>query len=317
MRPSAIADRREVRVSVLATIFWGAFAVTFAEYANRLGSLIEAVNILGSLFYGTILGIFLTGFYLKHIGGTAVFLAALVAEVAVIACFKLTGISFLWYNVIGCAIVVVVSGAEPASRRRASIPRFRNQDGAGAGERRDAAGDELLELPPHVRRRSRALRLGQEDGEPAGDRRRATRRRAVTIPASSVARETMLAISLPAACGDPERRANLRDVVEPAADTAADEIAQRVHRPIGDPVIDRRALPSPRDEVLALEHAEVLGRVRKASAGAHGELRHGELAGVVKGVEEAEPRGVGEKAEASCCLVDELGGDGGHERMIL
>jgi solute:Na+ symporter, SSS family len=106
LRPAAITDRRDVRVSVIATVFWGAFAVTFAEYANQLGSLIEAVNILGSLFYGTILGIFLTGFYLKHIGGTAVFAAALVAEVAVIACFKLTSISFLWYNVIGCLLVV-------------------------------------------------------------------------------------------------------------------------------------------------------------------------------------------------------------------
>ncbi len=111
VRTSAVADRREVRVSVLATLFWGAFAVTFAEYANRLGSLIEAVNILGSLFYGTILGIFLTGFYLKRIGGTAVFTAALVAEVAVIACFKLTKISFLWYNVIGCLLVVLLAVA--------------------------------------------------------------------------------------------------------------------------------------------------------------------------------------------------------------
>jgi uncharacterized membrane protein len=91
------------------------FAIGFAEFAGRLGSLIEAVNILGSLFYGTILGIFLTGFYLKRVGGTAVFVAALVAEAGVIACFKLTTISFLWYNVIGCVLVVLVALALSAA----------------------------------------------------------------------------------------------------------------------------------------------------------------------------------------------------------
>ncbi|HEY6573292.1 MAG TPA: sodium:solute symporter [Candidatus Eisenbacteria bacterium] len=105
----AAAGRREVMVSKGATIFWGAFAIAFAEYASRLGSLIEAVNILGSLVYGTILGIFLVAFYLKRVGGTAVFAAALVAEVAVVACFLFTEISFLWYNVVGCLGVVAVS----------------------------------------------------------------------------------------------------------------------------------------------------------------------------------------------------------------
>ena len=97
-----------VWLSRAVTVAWAAFAVGFAEYASRLGSLIEAVNILGSLFYGTILGIFLTAFYLKRVGGTAVFVGAIVAEIAVIACFKLTGISFLWYNLIGCVLVMAV-----------------------------------------------------------------------------------------------------------------------------------------------------------------------------------------------------------------
>jgi hypothetical protein len=83
--------------------------VGFAEYASRLGSLIEAVNILGSLFYGTILGIFLVAFYLPRVRGTPVFVAALVAEAMVIACFKLTHISFLWYNLIGCVLVMAVA----------------------------------------------------------------------------------------------------------------------------------------------------------------------------------------------------------------
>ena len=106
--PTVLA-RREVLVSKAATVVWGAFAIAFAEFASRLGSLIEAVNILGSLVYGTILGIFLTAFYLKRVGGTSVFVAALIAEAAVVACFLFTTISFLWYNVVGCLCVVAVS----------------------------------------------------------------------------------------------------------------------------------------------------------------------------------------------------------------
>jgi hypothetical protein len=77
-----------------------------AQFANQLGSLIEAVNVLGSLFYGTILGIFLTGFYIKRVNGHAVFMAALVAEAGVIGCYMFTDISFLWYNLVGCVLVI-------------------------------------------------------------------------------------------------------------------------------------------------------------------------------------------------------------------
>ena len=101
--------RRDVWITRAATLFWGAVAIAFAEFASRLGSLIEAVNILGSLVYGTILGIFLVAFYWKRVRGTAVFLAALVAEVAVVSCFLASEISFLWYNVVGCLTVIVVA----------------------------------------------------------------------------------------------------------------------------------------------------------------------------------------------------------------
>jgi Na+/proline symporter len=101
--------RRDVWITRAATLLWGAFAIGFAEFASRLGSLIEAVNILGSLVYGTILGIFLVAFYWKRVGGTAVFAAALVAEAAVVACFLFSGISFLWYNVVGCLTVILVA----------------------------------------------------------------------------------------------------------------------------------------------------------------------------------------------------------------
>lgn len=95
--------------SKLATVVWGVFAIMFALYANRLGTLVEAVNILGSLFYGTILGIFLVAFYLKSVKGGAAFYAGIVAEIGVMACFLFTDISFLWYNVVGCFLVIFFS----------------------------------------------------------------------------------------------------------------------------------------------------------------------------------------------------------------
>ena len=101
-------EKHYLIVSKLATIFWGIIAIFFALFANRLGSLIEAVNILGSLFYGTILGIFLVAFYIKKIGGHAVFIAAIIAEFVVLALFQFTEIPYLWYNVIGCVLVVLL-----------------------------------------------------------------------------------------------------------------------------------------------------------------------------------------------------------------
>lgn len=98
-----------VRLSRFVMAGWAGFAVLFASFAARLGSLIEAVNILGSLFYGTILGIFLAAFYVRKVGGPAVFVGALVAEACVLACFAFTKIGFLWYNLIGCVLVVLVA----------------------------------------------------------------------------------------------------------------------------------------------------------------------------------------------------------------
>ncbi|MBK7366625.1 MAG: sodium:solute symporter [Candidatus Eisenbacteria bacterium] len=108
--PGHVSDeRRDVWTSRVVTVVWAAFAVGFAQWASGLGTLIEAVNILGSLFYGTILGIFLCAFYLKRVGGHAVFAGAIVAEAVVVACFTSTKISFLWYNLIGCALVMIVA----------------------------------------------------------------------------------------------------------------------------------------------------------------------------------------------------------------
>jgi len=103
------SDRHYLIASKLATVFWGIYAVSFALFANRLGSLIEAVNILGSLFYGTILGIFILAFGFKSIGGNATFIAALIAELAVLACFFFTEIPYLWFNVIGCVVLIALA----------------------------------------------------------------------------------------------------------------------------------------------------------------------------------------------------------------
>ena len=80
-----------------------------AEYGKSLGSLIEAVNMLGSLFYGGLLGVFVLAFFFKRVGGTAAFLGVLAGEAAIFASHFLTSISFLWYNVIGCVVVVATA----------------------------------------------------------------------------------------------------------------------------------------------------------------------------------------------------------------
>jgi Na+(H+)/acetate symporter ActP len=100
------SERHYLLSSKLATVFWGLFAIAFAQYAGQLGSLVEAVNRLGSLFYGTLLGIFLLGFYFKRVRGTAAFVGALAGEAAVLYCFFFTPLAFLWYNVVGALVVV-------------------------------------------------------------------------------------------------------------------------------------------------------------------------------------------------------------------
>ena len=100
------SDRHYLWVSKILTVLWGIWAITTAQFASRLGSLIEAVNILGSLFYGTILGIFLLAFYFRKTPGTAVFLGAIFAETAVLILFQFAEIAWLWWNVIGCGLCV-------------------------------------------------------------------------------------------------------------------------------------------------------------------------------------------------------------------
>ena len=99
----------EFSLSRLYTLFWGMFCIIFAQFATNLGSLIEAVNILGSWFYGVMLGVFLVAFYLKRVGGNAVFIAAIVGEILVLLMYGFTNIGWLWLNAIGALAVPLFS----------------------------------------------------------------------------------------------------------------------------------------------------------------------------------------------------------------
>jgi len=101
--------KKDLLVSRISTLLWGLFCVVVAFYAKSLGNLIEAVNILGSFFYGTVLGVFLVAFYLKKVQGTAVFYAALIAQICVILAWYFNYAAFLWLNVIGCVMVMGVA----------------------------------------------------------------------------------------------------------------------------------------------------------------------------------------------------------------
>lgn len=100
-------DTHYLWFSRLATVFWSIYAVLSAQLARGLGSLVEAVNLLGSLFYGGLLGVFLLAFFFPKVKGTAAFLGVLAGEAAIFYTHSTGQVGFLWYNVIGCAVVVL------------------------------------------------------------------------------------------------------------------------------------------------------------------------------------------------------------------
>jgi Na+/proline symporter len=115
-RPQAVHDeRRNVRAAKWFTAFWGLFAIGFALFASFAENLIEALNIIASIFYPIVLGLFVVAFFCKRVGGTAVFIGALgaLATIAVLHTWGLAhpgkAIGYLWYNPIGCAVCVGVS----------------------------------------------------------------------------------------------------------------------------------------------------------------------------------------------------------------
>ena len=109
------SEKHQLTASKYFTLIWGCIAITFALLAQNSENLIEAVNIVGSIFYGTILGIFLVAFFVKKVvNGNIVFIAAIISQTIVIICHVLTineylNIGYLWYNVIGCASTLLLS----------------------------------------------------------------------------------------------------------------------------------------------------------------------------------------------------------------
>jgi solute:Na+ symporter, SSS family len=105
-----LSTGREYRLSKMYTLAWGIFCIITAQFATNMGSLIEAVNILGSLFYGVMLGIFIIAFYFKNVKADAVFISAIIGELFICTLhfgFHFKG--FLWLNVFGAVAVVVLA----------------------------------------------------------------------------------------------------------------------------------------------------------------------------------------------------------------
>ncbi|PYL60747.1 MAG: sodium:solute symporter [Verrucomicrobia bacterium] len=124
IRPNA-SDHHYVVAAKALTAAWGLIAIGVASFASLVENLIEAGNILGSVFYGSILGLFLAAFFIRRVTGSSAFFAALVAQTLVFVLFVTTNIGYLWYNFIGCAAVLVVApilqqtifrSAEPPTR---------------------------------------------------------------------------------------------------------------------------------------------------------------------------------------------------------
>lgn len=102
-------DSHYLLASRVATVFWGAYAVAFANFAQGFGALIEAVNQVGSLFYGSMLGVFTVAFFMKRAGGVAAFWGVIAGQSVIFAVARFTPIAYLWYNVIGTLVVIVVA----------------------------------------------------------------------------------------------------------------------------------------------------------------------------------------------------------------
>ena len=112
------SDRHYLIASRVLTVFWGAYAIAFAAWGARgFGALIVRVNIVGSLFYGGLLGVFVLAFFFKKVEGTAAFWGVIAGEAAIFAVARFTQVSFLWYNVVGCVVVVTVGLAVTKVRR--------------------------------------------------------------------------------------------------------------------------------------------------------------------------------------------------------
>lgn len=102
-------DMYYVTVTKWFTLAWGILAILVASIANLFDNLIQLVNIIGSIFYGNILGIFLIAFFIKYIRGNAVFIAALVTQVLIISIYAIDVLPYLWLNLLGCVLVISIA----------------------------------------------------------------------------------------------------------------------------------------------------------------------------------------------------------------
>ncbi|MFT4023031.1 MAG: hypothetical protein QM664_04500 [Flavihumibacter sp.] len=102
-------NEQEYRLSKWYTFWWGLFCIVVAQFANNMGSLVEAVNVLGSIFYGVLLGIFLLAFFFPRVKGTPAFYSAVITQVFIFILFWKSSIGFLWLNVIGALALVLLA----------------------------------------------------------------------------------------------------------------------------------------------------------------------------------------------------------------
>jgi len=107
--PASTAPRHYLKVSKVFTLVWGIIAILIASVASLFENLIQLVNIIGSIFYGNVLGIFLLAFFFKRIQGKAVFYAAIITQILVIIVFYADLMSYLWLNLLGCALVILIA----------------------------------------------------------------------------------------------------------------------------------------------------------------------------------------------------------------
>ena len=103
------SDKHYVVATQYFTVFWGVVAIGFACISSLFENLIQLVNIIGSIFYGTVLGIFLIGFYIKYIKGKAVFIGACVSQLTIFYIFYLDIVGYLWLNFIGALLTIGLS----------------------------------------------------------------------------------------------------------------------------------------------------------------------------------------------------------------
>ncbi|RKS52935.1 SSS family transporter [Gillisia mitskevichiae] len=103
------SDEHYVKMSKWFTLGWGLLAILFASFASLFDNLIQLVNIIGSIFYGNVLGIFLLAFFIKHVNSNAVFIAALITQALILLVYHLEVLPYLWLNLVGCALVMILA----------------------------------------------------------------------------------------------------------------------------------------------------------------------------------------------------------------